>query len=156
MQFEGAFDLDAPPEQVWRLCLDPHRVAACVPGIAEVLVDSPTEQYRMRTRTRLGAMTVELELTVVVTLKEEPERARMKIRGRGSGSHVGASSYVVLSPLDDGRRTRMDWAFVFTVYGKLATLGQRQIERVFDQVHGEFTEALRREAAAAARHALSE
>ena len=87
---------------------------------------------------------------VTVTLAEEPERARMKIRGKGSGSHVGASSYIVLSEIDD-RRTKMDWSFTFTVYGQMASIGQRLIDQAFHSMHREFIDAFCERVAAAGR-----
>lgn len=140
MQFEGTIDFDVPREVVWQKCLDPHEVGACIPGVEEVEIVTPDQQYRMTARNKLGAISVALDLTVTVTLAEEPERARMKIRGKGSGSHVGASSYIVLSTIDENR-TKMDWSFTFTVYGRLATIGQRLIDQSFLSLHREFIDA---------------
>src|SRR5205807_4468311 len=89
VELDNAFDVDAPPHDVYAFLLDVNRVAGCVPG-AELseIVDPNT--FNGRVKVRVGPITVAYAGTArIVDRDDETHRAELQAEGRetsGPGS----------------------------------------------------------------------
>ncbi|MEM1179516.1 MAG: SRPBCC domain-containing protein [Acidobacteriota bacterium] len=137
MQYEGQIIFEAPRASLFELLVDGEALAPCVPGLQSFEVVEPGKSFKLTAKSKFGTIEPELDLQVTFTLIEPPDCARLRIRGRGAASHVGASSYITLLETEDGG-TAMNWSFTFSVFGQLASIGNRVLNQAFDQLHREF------------------
>lgn len=137
MQYEGKVIFKAPKDQLFELLIDAESLAGCIPGIQSFEVLEPEKSFKVATQSKFGLLEPEMIMKVSFTLIDRPDCARLRFRGRGASSHVGASSYIWLNEITS-QETEMQWSFTFSVFGQLATIGQRLIEQAFESMHQEF------------------
>src|SRR2546423_11573769 len=89
MQFENAFEVDAPIEEVWKALLDVERVAPNVPG-AEVLEQTGDDAYKVGIKVKVGPITMNYRGDLeIVERDDDAHRAVMRIKAkeaRGQGT----------------------------------------------------------------------
>jgi carbon monoxide dehydrogenase subunit G len=126
LEFAGAPEILAPPEEVWTRLMDPNFVAASTPGVESVEAVDPTH-FRVISGIGVGPLRVGFQLDVELSDVVPLERLRMTAVGRASGSAIDTVSSVRLEPLDNGR-TRLNWVATSTISGTVASLGPRLLE----------------------------
>jgi len=112
VQIDNQFDVEAPPDRVYALMLDPARVAPCIPG-AEVIGERDDGAYDAQVTVKIGP--VKMSYRGVVKIVDHDDAAlvasmhargaeargqgnvdatmRMAVAGRGGGgSHVSVST----------------------------------------------------------------
>lgn len=137
MQHEGSILFQISKQSLFEVLTDGEALAPCVPGVKSLEVVDPGRTFNIVAQARFGTIEPELKLRVTFTLLEPPNCARLKIRGRGASSHVGASSYIDLFDRPGGA-TEMRWSFTYSVFGQLASIGNRLMQQAFDRMHREF------------------
>ncbi|MEN3274722.1 MAG: 2-furoyl-CoA dehydrogenase large subunit [Massilia sp.] len=139
----GEVVLDAPPEAVFRVLLDPVALAKVIPGCNAL---EPAGENRYRADVSVGVGMIKARYAAEVALSElDPPRS---LRLAGSGlSAVGSargSGIVTLEPADGGTLLRYDYAA--EVSGKVAAVGSRMLEGAAKIVLNQLFEQLGREA----------
>ena len=143
----GEVMLDAPPEAVFKVLLDPVALAKVIPGCnsLEPAGNHPGE-HRYRADVSVGVGMIKARYAAEVALSElDPPRS---LRLAGSGlSAVGSargSGIVTLEPAEGGTLLRYDYSA--EVSGKVAAVGSRMLEGAAKIVLNQLFEQLGREA----------
>lgn len=143
MNFEHAFNVQAPIEQVWQTLLDIERVAPCMPG-AEVLERAGEDAYRVGVRVKLGPISLLYRGQVeVVERDEDTHAATMRARAqeaRGQGT-ANATVKMGLMPASGGG-TEAQILTELALSGRAAAMGRGVIGEVSGQLIDEFARNL--------------
>ena len=141
--FEESFRLEAPPARVWALLDDPARVAACVPGLEEVVAED-ADHFTARLRVRVGPIQTTQRLRLAVTERVPPERLVLVGRGEDAGlaSRVSLRSAVTLREAAGGVATDVACRVELQLTGRLATLGEAVMRAKSGQMVRTFAERL--------------
>jgi uncharacterized protein len=141
--FEEEFTIDAAPDAVWVLLLDPQRVARCLPGCESVEVED-ARTYRARITVRVGFLSTTQNLRVEIVESDRPRRLVSVGRGedRKLASHVEVNSTLDLEPTAAGG-TRLRYVSDVRVLGRLGSVGDAVMRVKVKQLTGEFAENLR-------------
>lgn len=138
MKIEGAFDVAAPREAVYRYITDPGLMARCVPGCEEIEpLDSM--RYRARVLVAMANLNVRFNLVVQVTQEEPPVRVLSQTRGEeGSrASILAAENSVTLVTLDD-TGTRVQYASEVSITGRLGKFALGVMKKKVESLGQEF------------------
>jgi carbon monoxide dehydrogenase subunit G len=138
VRIENAFDVDAPPSQVYELMLDPARVAPCIPG-AEVTGRREDGGYDAKVTVRVGP--VRMSYTGIVAIAEHDDERRtasMRARGteaRGQGN-VDATMHMAVAGRDAGG-SHVEVSTDMQVTGRVAQMGQGIMQDVAVRMIGD-------------------
>ena len=138
MRIENAFDVAAPPAEVYALMLDPARVAPCIPG-AEVVGAREDGSHDAKVTVKVGPM--KMSYAGVVSIIEHDDAARtaaMRARGaeaRGQGN-VDATMRMAVSEREGGG-SHIDVSTEMQVTGRVAQMGQGIMQDVAVRMIGE-------------------
>jgi carbon monoxide dehydrogenase subunit G len=148
VRLENSFEVPAPPEQVWKLLMDVHRVIPCMPGATlDEEIDETTWKATMAVK--LGP--IALSFKTDVKREEANAAARTtkmvanarEARGRGNAQATIESS---LATLNGG--TKVDIATDLTLAGAVAQYGRGLVQDVSSQLVGQFAACLEKQLAA--------
>jgi uncharacterized protein len=141
--FEEEFTVDATPDAVWVLLLDPRRVARCIPGCDSVEVEDD-RTYRARITVRVGFLSTTQNLRVDIVEAERPRRLVSVGRGedRKLASHVEVNTTLELEPTATGG-TLLRYVSDVRVLGRLGSVGDAVMKVKVKQLTGEFAANLR-------------
>jgi len=138
MRIENAFDVDAPPAEVYALMLDPARVAPCIPG-AEVVGEREDGGYDAKVTVRVGPMKMSYAGVIAIVEHDDAQRtAAMRARGaeaRGQGN-VDATMRMAVADRDGGG-SHVDVSTEMQVTGRVAQMGQGIMQDVAVRMIGE-------------------
>jgi carbon monoxide dehydrogenase subunit G len=143
MRIENAFEVEAAPDEVYALMLDPARVAPCIPG-AEVLGERSDESYDARVMVKVGP--VKMSYAGVVSIVEHDDGARtaaMRARGteaRGQGNVDATMRMAVVER--EGGGSRVSVATDMRVTGRVAQMGQGIMQDVAARMIGEMARCM--------------
>jgi carbon monoxide dehydrogenase subunit G len=133
-------DVDASPEEVWKLLRDTPRLAALLPGVESVapLNEPGGEAYQAKAGDRIGPFKVALNMEIRVTEMQEPSSLKASLKG---GDSIGlnrltGSLQIMLAPASSA--THMKFEADIEILGKLATLGAVPIRRRATEKFAEF------------------
>jgi carbon monoxide dehydrogenase subunit G len=132
LEFSGAPTIGASRPAVWRRLLEPHFVAASVPGVESVEVLAP-DRFRILSSLRFGPMAMQLTTEVELADLVEPERARLRASMSASGSTMTAVSTIRLdaeagAEAGAADRTVLAWTATVDIDGMLAGVGATLVE----------------------------
>ncbi|MEE8172747.1 MAG: SRPBCC family protein [Alphaproteobacteria bacterium] len=149
------FEINQPPETVWRFFQDVPRVVACMPGLEYGGVrteESGGEIHRGTVRIKLGPVSAAFEGEA--TILETNDAARTaRIEGKGIDKRGGsrASASVVYKIVENGAGSRVQLDAEIKLSGALAQMGRTGIvQDVAAQITEQFAESLRATLAAEA------
>ena len=138
IEIKEKFEVNAPIDVVWRFVLDPHNVAACMPGAAlEQVIDEKT--FVGTIKVKVGAVMAgykgRVELTEVDAVGYT---VRMKAEGNESGGGTAKGLMVSkLATLSSGGTEVVAEASV-DLTGKLMQVGRGMIQGVSKQLFQQF------------------
>lgn len=142
MKIQGAFELPAGREDVYRCITDPGLMAQCVPGCEEIerLTDT---SYKARVAIGVGNINARFNLVVQVTREEPPALVLSQTRGEeGSrSSMISADNSVALIELADG--TRVEYTSEVSVTGRLGKFALGVMKKKVESLGQEFAARLR-------------
>jgi carbon monoxide dehydrogenase subunit G len=142
MEFENAFEVEAPLEQVWETMLDVERVAPCVPG-AEVLERTGEDAYSVGIKVKVGPVSMQYRGQIEIVSKDaEQHRAVMAARARESRGQGTATAQVKMHLSGDNGTTRGTIATEVALSGRAAAMGQSVIQEVSGKIVDQFAENL--------------
>jgi 2-furoyl-CoA dehydrogenase large subunit len=147
----GEVALDAPPEAVFKVLLDPVALAKVIPGCnALEPAGEFTGEHRYRADVSVGVGMIKARYAAEVALSELDPPRSLRLAGSGLSSVGSArgSGIVTLEPLngpaDGGTLLRYDYSA--EVSGKVAAVGSRMLEGAAKIVLNQLFEQLGREA----------
>ena len=143
MKLENRCLVPADIQRTWDLLMDIPRVAACVPGMEEV-VQEEDGSYRASMRVRVGPMGLTLAGTLQVLeqdLSKGEARFLIEASDRKVGGAVRADLLIQLRS-DDGNQTELVLNTDTTFIGRLGELGQPLIRRKANNTMEEFARNL--------------
>jgi len=143
----GEVVLDAPPEAVFRVLLDPVALAKVIPG-CNALEPAGENRYRADVSVGVGMIKARYAAEVALSELDPPRSLRLAGSGLSSVGSARGSGIVTLEPLSDtangGTLLRYDYAA--EVSGKVAAVGSRMLEGAAKIVLNQLFEQLGREA----------
>ena len=154
-----SFEIDQPPDTVWRFFQDVPRVVACMPGLEYGGIaagEGDSEIHRGKVRIKLGPVSAAFEGEAAI-LEADPTARSARIEGKGIDKKGGsrASASVVYKILENGGGSRVQLDAEIKLSGALAQMGRTGIvQDVAAQITEQFAESLR--ATLAAETAASE
>jgi carbon monoxide dehydrogenase subunit G len=127
VQFENAFEVDAPIDEVWTTILDVEKVAPNVPG-AEVLEQTGGSAYKVGIKVKLGPITMQYRGDMeIVERDDDAHRAVMRVKAkeaRGQGT-ADATATIALSDATKGTISTD-----VRLSGRAATMGRGVVQDV--------------------------
>ena len=143
-----SFEIDQPPETVWRFFQDVPRVVTCMPGLeyGGLKADAPgSEIHRGKVRIRLGPVSAAFEGEATILESDDGARTA-RIEGKGIDKRGGsrASASVVYKIIENGRGSRVQLDADIKLSGALAQMGRTGIvQDVAAQITEQFAASLR-------------
>ena len=135
---QETFQVQAPIEAVWAFVMDPHRVAACMPGAAlDDVIDEHT--FHGTIKVKVGAITTSYRGRIQMVRLDEGERAvEMLAEGRetGGGTARGTMSSRLRSLA--GAETEVMVEASVDVTGRIAQVSRGMIQGVSQQLFQQF------------------
>ena len=128
MKLEGEYLFNGPRDDVWRLIRDPDVLATALPGTQSLTRLSDTE-FEGAMNLHIGPVTGVFSGKVLVSDEVPPESLTLTAEGKGSQGFGKGVGRVQLQP-QEGNKTLMTYEGDILVGGKLASVGQRNIETV--------------------------
>jgi 2-furoyl-CoA dehydrogenase large subunit len=148
---EGSAIVNAAPEQVWAMLLDPTTLKAVIPGCQSVHKISDTH---FRADVTLGIGPVKGRYRVEVTLWDLAPPHAVTLGGSADGA-LGfghGEGRITLTPERDA--TRVHYAYTAAIGGKVASIGGRLLDGAARVIISQFFTALAREAGGTRRGGL--
>ncbi len=143
MKLENRCLVPADFQSTWNLIMDIPRVAACVPGMEEV-VQEEDGSYKASMRVRVGPMGLTLAGTLQV-LEQDSSKGEARFLIEASDRRVGGAVRADLRiqlRAEEGNQTEMVLNTDTTFIGRLGELGQPLIRRKADNTMQEFARNL--------------
>ena len=143
-----SFDIDQPPETVWRFFQDVPRVVTCIPGLEYGGINADegdSEIHRGKVRIKLGPVSAAFEGEAAILEADDAGRTA-RIEGKGIDKKGGsrASASVVYKILENGGGSRVELDAEIKLSGALAQMGRTGIvQDVAAQITEQFAESLR-------------
>ncbi len=143
-----SFEIDQPPETVWRIFQDVPRVVTCMPGLeyggAEA-GEAGAETHRGKVRIKLGPVSAAFEGEATI-LETDAGARSARIEGKGidkrGGSRASASVLYKIEENGAGSRVKIDADIKLS--GALAQMGRTGIvQDVAAQITEQFANSLR-------------
>ena len=123
LEFSGAPEIAAPPEQVWQRLLDHEFVASVAPGVESVeAVDD--RHFKVVSAFGVGSVKLRFQLDVELTDVRPPQRLKLAARGKAPGSAVDVTTDLEIEPVAPNR-SRLKWSATSEVRGTVASVGAR-------------------------------
>ncbi|PSK89139.1 hypothetical protein CLV63_12712 [Murinocardiopsis flavida] len=136
MKVAGTAALDAPPEQVWAVMLDPAVLARSIPGCESLRATGP-DHYQGTVTAGVASVKGTFQGEVRLTDLDRPRSLVLRASGAGAPGTVRAEVAVVLAEADDGR-TELSYDADAVVGGMVGGVGQRVLAGVAKKMAGEF------------------
>jgi 2-furoyl-CoA dehydrogenase large subunit len=141
---QGTVDLDATPEAIFAVLLDPKALAKVIPGCHALEATGPN-QYRADVTVGVGMIKARFEAQVGLSDLDPPRRLRLAGAGISPLGSARGEGLVDLTPTSHG--TRLSYDYEAQVSGKVAAVGGRMLEGAAKVVLRQLFESLGRQAA---------
>ena len=125
MRSIGSYTFNAPPDEIWKLLLDPQVLLQVVPGLQTVDVVSPTE-YVASAQVGVGPVKGVFSGTVKIVEQTPPTYAKLTGEGKGGPGFVRGDCVLRFAP--QGAATLVNYEANIQIGGTLASVGQRLID----------------------------
>jgi len=123
LDFSGAPEIAAPPDEVWKRLLDHEFVASVAPGVESV---EPIDDRHFKVVSAFGVGAVKLKFQLDVELSDvnPPKSLKMSAHGKAPGSGVDVSTTLEIEPVSPNR-CRLRWSAISEIRGTVASVGAR-------------------------------
>lgn len=123
LDFSGAPEIAARPDEVWKRLLDHEFVASVAPGVESVQpIDD--RHFKVISGFGVGAVKVRFQLDVELSDVNPPKSLKMSAHGKAPGSGVDVSTTIEIEPVSP-TRCRLKWSAISEVRGTVASVGAR-------------------------------
>jgi 2-furoyl-CoA dehydrogenase large subunit len=148
LQGKGSTFVPAPPEDVWKIVLDPEALAKVIVGCHKLdLIEE--NHYRATLDMGVGPIRGVFNADIVLFDLDPPRRVSLKgsvVGPLGSGAGLG---HVTLERTDGG--TQVTYTYEVTVAGKVAAVGGRMLDGAARALIAQFFNGLVRQAGGASQ-----
>src|SRR5947208_6433908 len=142
VEFENAFTVEAPVDEVYDALLDVERAAPAMPG-AQVLEKTGDDSYKVAIKVKLGPVTMTYRGDVTVVERNPEDRsAVLDVKAKEARGQGGANAKVSMSvePADGGTRGQMHTTVQLS--GKAAAMSRGVIDDVSKRLVEQFAQNL--------------
>ncbi len=146
MHLDGSHILNAPPQQVWNLILDPDVLARATPGV-KTLSPLGDDKYDAVFEVKMGPVSGQFKGSMEVVDKIEPESFKLKMKMNGKIGNVAAAGNLQLAGTGNNQ-TEVTFSGDAKLTGTLARTGQRVLSGVAKTMTSQFFKSLEEELAA--------
>jgi len=126
LDFSGAPEIAAPPDEVWKRLLDHEFVASVAPGV-ESVEPIDDRHFKVISGFGVGAVKVRFQLDVELSDVKPPTSLKMSAHGKAPGSGVDVSTMLEIE-LIPPNRSRLKWSASSEVRGTVASVGARLLK----------------------------
>ena len=127
MNFEQAFAVAAPIEDVWPALMDIERSAPCMPG-AEVRESNGVDAYRVRVRLKLGPLSIAPSATLRIAERDDAaRRATITATATEADGSGHAEARAQLNAVSAPPGTRVSISAELQLSGTAALIGKRVV-----------------------------
>jgi 2-furoyl-CoA dehydrogenase large subunit len=137
---EGRAEVNAPPDRVWRMLLDPATLAAVVPGAHEIEKISDTH-FRAQVTLGIGPVKGRYRADIELSDLNPPHAVTLTGLAEGALGLARGSGRVTLEP-DGAVGTLLTYRYEAAIGGKVAAVGGRLLDGAAKVVIGQFFAAL--------------
>ncbi|MDP9227936.1 MAG: SRPBCC family protein [Actinomycetota bacterium] len=142
MEFNNAFSVEKPIDEVWEMMLDLERVVPCVPG-ARVVEKTGDKSVTAEVKIKLGSMSMTYTAPAeIVEHDDAAHRAVLTARAKEAGGQGNADARVEIQLTEAGDGTEATLHSDVNVTGKAAQMGEGVIGGVTEGMIKEFAENL--------------
>ncbi len=125
MKVTRSVTLNAPPQRVWEVLLDPAEFSQCIPGV-EAFEAQGGDTYAVTMKIGIGAVKGTFTGAVAVRDVDPGKSYSMDVRGRGQAGFVQGSGKVSLTAAAGGA-TEVAVDGDANIGGTIAMVGQRML-----------------------------
>jgi len=136
MEFNGQFTVDGTPEELWKYFTDPEILQDAAPGCEQITLESPS-RLTAKLAVGVGSVKPSFDVEGVVTETDRPNRLEIQASGEASRNSFEVTAWQELTGNDDGTTT-VGWGAEAQISGILASMGERAIGSVTDNLVNEF------------------
>lgn len=141
MDFNGEFEVESPRKAVYSFVTDPEKLSACIPGFKSAEIKNPDE---FSVVVKMGVAFIKGDFMIDMKFLDKIENKHAKVSGTGKGLGGSIDLNAVLDLSDQNGKTLMTWKASALIGGKLASLGQRIMNRQADKMIAEMFESLKK------------
>ena len=125
MQLQGLYIIPAPVPVLWDAITDPLLLTQCIPGCEQVTRVHDT-LYKGQIRAKVGPVTAIFRGQLTLEDMRPPHHYTMVVQGKGGMAGLAkARSAVVLTPLDDPGKTKLEYTATTELSGLIDKLASR-------------------------------
>lgn len=136
MHLEGTHSLNASPQEIWNLLMDPEILARITPAISR-LEPLGDDKYKAIAEVKLGPVKGSFEGQMAVADKKEPEHFTLLIEQKSRMGNANAEGRILLKPTGDNQ-TEVHFNGDAKLSGTLARMGQRVVGGVANSMVKQF------------------
>ncbi len=137
IRFEGEFETDRTPEEVYAFLTDPKKFAPLLPDFQSMTQQDETH-FTVKVNVGISYIRGAADMKMELTETDRPKRAQYKGQGSVSGSNVALTAGFDLLPAGEG--TKVAWQGEAQIFGRLASvaggllepLGKKNVQKLID------------------------
>ena len=138
MDIDKSLRIEASPERIWNILLDPQAMAECVPGLQSVDVISPDE-YAALMHVKIAFVSARFKLRTRIVERQAPHY--LKAEGTGEDASVASSlkqvTQLTLTPQADGS-TLLRIQVNVDLLGRMGSFGLSVMKTKADRLWDDF------------------
>jgi 2-furoyl-CoA dehydrogenase large subunit len=136
---EGSATVNATPEHIWAMLLDPAMLKAIIPGCHTVQKLSDTH-FRVDVTLGIGPVKGHYHADITLSDLDPPHAVTVGGSADGALGFGRGEGRITLTPAGDG--TRLQYAYTAAIGGKVASIGGRLLDGATRVIFGQFFAAL--------------
>jgi carbon monoxide dehydrogenase subunit G len=141
VKLSGEFRVEAPPQDVWNVLLDPNELCGIMPGCREARqVDDNAFESLLAVKVQM--VTIRARVRGELQEMDEPHRVVVHLVGDAFGVTGAFEADSAFDFVMDGDGTHAGYSFDVTLFGRLAALGEYAIRATAERLAREFGENL--------------
>ena len=131
MKFEGSKQVDTGTENVWKFITTPENMAQCMPDVQSYnVVDDKTINAKLKVG--IGFIKEIFDSVISFSVVEEGRKLLITVNSKGKSNT--ATIKIDASLEGNEQNTTLKWNVDAMMAGKLASIGQRYIQKVSDKI----------------------
>lgn len=140
MDFNGEFEVKSSRKEVYDFVTDPEKLSSCIPGFKSMDVKGPDE-FSIVVKMGIAFIKGDFKIDMKMLDKVENEHAKVSGSGKGLGGSIDLNAVFDLTEKDG--MTVMNWSASALVGGKLASMGQRVMNRQAEKMIKQMFDSLK-------------
>jgi len=137
IKFDGEFEVQKTPDEVYNFLTDPKKFAPLLPDFQGMIQQDDTH-FAVKVKVGVSYIKGVAEVKLHLEEADRPKRAKYKGQGSVAGGNVSLTAGFDLSPVDSG--TKVAWKGEAQVFGRLTSvaggllepLGKKNVRKLID------------------------